>query len=88
MAVGGSVKRWMQVEGRGVVFQWDKASYVDTPFIRRTEEEVYARRLACIVGGDWNLADVVAAAHSLDYDSFTRPYDNLHFPTHFVYLLK
>lgn len=60
-------------------FDVKKVTSVNMPFIRCTEEEVCARRIASIVGSKLKLADNAPATHSLEYVDFTCPHVAFHF---------
>lgn len=54
-AIRGSVQGWVHWSGCGSVLRCDETTYVNTSFIRYTEEEVYASRLVSIVGDNSKL---------------------------------
>lgn len=47
------------------------------------EEELYARLVATIVKGNLSLGNDATVTHSLDYVTFTRPYDTVYFLSKF-----
>lgn len=87
-AVGSWIKRWIHWGDRGTLPLCDNETYVKTPLIRCVGKEMYARRLASIVAGDLIETGYAPATPSLDYFSFTRPYDSNQALTNFDYWLK
>lgn len=87
-AIGDCVKRCMHSGVCGAVLRFDKATYVYLPLILCAKENLYARRLAAIDGGNLSLTDDALDIHSLQYVSFTDPYNTLHFLSYFEYWLE
>lgn len=88
-AIGGWVKRWMHCGSHDTGVLWcDKAIHFYMLFIRCTEEDFNARRLASFFGGNLSLTDDVPTTLSPDYVAFLRSYDTLHSLVRFYYWLK
>lgn len=75
----------MHCGDRGAVPRCDNATYVDMLFVRYREAELYAGRLASIIGSNLSLIDDAPATNMLDNVAFTRPYGTLHFLTNLDY---
>lgn len=66
----------------------DEVNYVDMPFSRCIEEEIYSIHLKIIMQENMDLADAARVLHSLDNVAFIGPFNTIHLFTQFKYRLK
>lgn len=88
LAVGDWVKRSKHCKGCHTVLRSNAATYVKMPYIRCVEGQLYAWRLALIVGYSVDHGAAALITQSLSRVTFPRLYLALHLLTNFKYWLK